>query len=53
LLDIAVATALWPVSNSKNSSRIDGPQGRGYSASRAGAAFCFADASERLGGAPV
>jgi len=43
LLGIVVATALWAVSNSKNSSRIDGPQGRGYSASRAGG-FCFAPA---------
>jgi len=45
LLGIVVATALWAVSNIKNSSRIDGPQGRGYSASRAGAAFCFAPAT--------
>jgi hypothetical protein len=36
LLGIVVATALWAVSNIKNSSRIDGPQGRGYSASPAG-----------------
>jgi len=36
LFDIVVATALWAVSNIKKSSRIDGPQGRGYSASRAG-----------------
>ncbi len=43
LLDIVVATVLWAVSNIKNSSRIDGPQGRGYSASRAGG-FCFAPA---------
>jgi hypothetical protein len=43
LLGIVVATALWAVSNSKKSSRIDGPQGRGYSASRAGG-FCFAPA---------
>jgi hypothetical protein len=41
LLGIVVATALWAVSNIKNSSRIDGPQGRGYTASRAGG-FCFA-----------
>jgi hypothetical protein len=26
----AVATALWAVSNIENSSRSDGPQGRGY-----------------------
>ena len=40
LLGIVVATALWAVSNIKNSSRIDGPQGRGYSGSRADG-FCF------------
>jgi hypothetical protein len=42
-LGIVVATTLWAISNIKNSSRIDGPRGRGYSASRAGG-FCFAPA---------
>jgi hypothetical protein len=53
LLGIVVAIALRAVSNISNSSRIDGPQGRGYSASRAGAVYFYLNASERLGAAPV